>query len=40
MVIPIGTDTQTLYLIERVGNEFKETKLEMVRFVPLLGGLG
>ena len=40
MVIPIGTDTQSLYLIERVGNEFKETKLEMVRFVPLLGGLG
>lgn len=40
MVIPIGTSTQTLYLIERLGDEFKETKLEMVKFVPLLGGLG
>ncbi|MFV1922810.1 MAG: protein-L-isoaspartate(D-aspartate) O-methyltransferase [Methylotenera sp.] len=40
MVIPIGTSTQTLYLIERTGDEFKETKLEMVKFVPLLGGLG
>jgi protein-L-isoaspartate(D-aspartate) O-methyltransferase len=40
MVIPIGTNTQTLYLIERLGDEFKETKLEMVKFVPLLGGLG
>ena len=40
MVIPIGTSTQTLYLIERSGDELKETKLEMVKFVPLLGGLG
>ncbi|MGJ8620543.1 MAG: protein-L-isoaspartate(D-aspartate) O-methyltransferase [Methylophilaceae bacterium] len=40
MVIPIGTTSQTLYLIERLGDEFKETKLEMVKFVPLLGGLG
>jgi protein-L-isoaspartate(D-aspartate) O-methyltransferase len=40
MVIPIGTDSQTLYLIERLKNEFKQTKLEAVKFVPLLGGLG
>lgn len=40
MVIPIGTDAQILYLIERLGDEFKQTKLEAVKFVPLLGGLG
>ncbi|PCI60464.1 MAG: protein-L-isoaspartate O-methyltransferase [Methylophilaceae bacterium] len=40
MVIPVGTDTQTLYLIERLGNDYKQTKLEAVKFVPLLGGLG
>lgn len=40
MVIPIGTDAQTLYLIERSTNEFKQTQLEDVKFVPLLGGLG
>lgn len=39
MVIPIGTDKQTLYLIERLNNEFKKTELEAVKFVPLLGGL-
>lgn len=40
MVIPVGTDSQTLYLIERIADEFKQTKLEAVKFVPLLGGLG
>ena len=40
MVIPLGTDSQVLYLIERLANEFKKTKLEDVKFVPLLGGLG
>jgi len=40
MVIPIGTESQTLYLIERIADEFKQTKLENVKFVPLLGGLG
>jgi protein-L-isoaspartate(D-aspartate) O-methyltransferase len=40
MVIPIGTEAQTLYLIERLGNDFNQTKLEDVKFVPLLGGLG
>jgi protein-L-isoaspartate(D-aspartate) O-methyltransferase len=39
MVIPIGTDSQTLYLIERLNDEFKKTALETVKFVPLLGGL-
>jgi protein-L-isoaspartate(D-aspartate) O-methyltransferase len=38
MVIPIGTSEQTLYLIERSQNEYKQTKLEPVKFVPLLGG--
>jgi protein-L-isoaspartate(D-aspartate) O-methyltransferase len=39
MVIPIGTKTQTLYVIERLNGEFKTTELESVKFVPLLGGL-
>jgi len=38
LVIPVGTATQTLYLIERTPTEFKQTKLEAVKFVPLLGG--
>jgi protein-L-isoaspartate(D-aspartate) O-methyltransferase len=37
-VIPIGTSEQTLYLIERNQNDYKQTKLEPVKFVPLLGG--
>jgi len=40
MVIPIGTDKQVLYLIERLANEYKQTKLETVNFVPLIGSLG
>lgn len=43
MVIPVGTTTQVLTLIERTNNpapkEFVQTKLEPVKFVPLLGGL-
>ena len=43
MVIPVGTNAQTLYLIERTAidsqNDYKQTKLEAVKFVPLLGGL-
>ena len=39
MVIPIGTNAQTLYLIERLASEYKQTKLEAVKFVPLLGGV-
>ncbi len=38
MVIPIGTSEQILYLIERTQTEYKQTKLEPVKFVPLLGG--
>lgn len=38
MVLPIGTDEQFLYLIERDGSGFHETRLEAVRFVPLLMG--
>lgn len=39
MVIPIGTGTQMLTLIENTGKEFRQTKLEPAKFVPLLGGL-
>lgn len=39
LVIPIGTSSQTLYVIERLANEYKQTKLEAVKFVPLLGGV-
>lgn len=39
MVIPIGTSTQILTLIENTGKEFHQTKLEAVKFVPLLGGV-
>ena len=38
MVIPVGTDEQALYLIERTESEYRQTKLETVKFVPLLGG--
>lgn len=42
LVIPVGVEEQVLYLIERVenenGSEFIKTKLEPVKFVPLLGG--
>ena len=38
MVIPVGTEEQTLHLIERTPTEYLQTKLEAVKFVPLLGG--
>ena len=38
MVIPVGTDEQFLVLIERTRAEYRQTKLEAVKFVPLLGG--
>lgn len=38
MVLPIGTQEQFLYLIEREVNGFRETRLEPVKFVPLLMG--
>jgi protein-L-isoaspartate(D-aspartate) O-methyltransferase len=39
LVIPVGTNVQTLHLIERMENDYKESKLEPVKFVPLLGGV-
>jgi protein-L-isoaspartate(D-aspartate) O-methyltransferase len=38
MVLPIGTQEQFLYLIEREANGYRETRLEAVKFVPLLMG--
>lgn len=39
MVIPVGTDEQILYLVERhTQKDYRHTKLEAVKFVPLLGG--
>jgi len=39
LVIPVGTDEQVLYLVERhTQKDFRHTKLEPVKFVPLLGG--
>ena len=39
MVLPVGTQEQYLYLVERTENGFKETRLEAVKFVPLLAGI-
>ena len=38
MVLPMGTQEQYLYLIERDENGFRESRLEEVRFVPLVMG--
>lgn len=38
MVIPVGSEEQTLVLIERTESDYRQTRLEAVRFVPLLGG--
>ncbi|HLP99308.1 MAG TPA: protein-L-isoaspartate(D-aspartate) O-methyltransferase [Sideroxyarcus sp.] len=38
MVLPVGTQEQYLYLIERDENGFRESRLEAVKFVPLLMG--
>jgi len=38
MVIPIGSSSQVLTLVERLENEYRKTELEEVIFVPLLGG--
>jgi protein-L-isoaspartate(D-aspartate) O-methyltransferase len=39
LVIPVGTDEQFLYLVERhTQKDYRHTKLEPVKFVPLLGG--
>lgn len=39
MVLPVGAGEQTLHLIERTPQGFLETKLDAVRFVPLLSGV-
>lgn len=38
MVLPIGTQDQFLFLIERLESGFRETRMEAVKFVPLLLG--
>ena len=38
MVLPVGMQEQCLYLVERDANGFRETRLEPVKFVPLLMG--
>jgi len=38
MVLPVGVQEQRLYLIERDASGFRETRLETVKFVPLLIG--
>jgi len=38
MVLPVGMQTQWLYLIERDARGFRETRLDAVKFVPLLMG--
>ena len=38
MVLPLGTQEQFLYLIERDAEGYRESRLEAVRFVPLLLG--
>ncbi|MFM2435505.1 MAG: hypothetical protein RL063_1486 [Pseudomonadota bacterium] len=38
-IIPVGTEEQILHLVERISQlEYRQTKLEAVKFVPLLGG--
>lgn len=39
MVLPLGTQQQTLCVVQRSENGIEENSLEAVRFVPLLGGL-
>ncbi len=39
LIIPVGTDEQVLYAVERTSeSDYRQTKLEPVKFVPLLGG--
>lgn len=38
MVLPLGAQEQTLCLIERNGNGYHESRLEPVKFVPLMTG--
>jgi len=38
LVIPVGGQVQVLKVITRVGNNFNEEQIEMVKFVPLVAG--
>jgi protein-L-isoaspartate(D-aspartate) O-methyltransferase len=38
MVLPVGRQEQWLYLVERDAKGFRESRLEPVKFVPLLMG--
>ena len=38
MILPVGVQEQSLYLVERDERGFRETRLEAVKFVPLLIG--
>jgi protein-L-isoaspartate(D-aspartate) O-methyltransferase len=40
LVLPVGTDDQWLYVIDRTEKGFTEQRREAVRFVPLVPGLG
>lgn len=40
MVVPIGTDRQTLYLLEKRDRAVSKTPHSTVRFVPLIGERG
>lgn len=39
LVMPLGDDNQVLLVVTRIGNDFREEKLEAVKFVPLLPGV-
>lgn len=39
LVMPIGTETQKLTVVERTAQGFQQIELELVKFVPLLGGI-
>ena len=40
LVIPVGIEEQVLFLVERRSEQdYRQTKLEPVKFVPLLGGV-
>ncbi len=38
LIIPVGEEQQTLMKIQRVGDHFESSVIEMVRFVPLVAG--
>ena len=38
LLIPLGSGEQWLVMVERKGAGFRETRLDAVRFVPMLGG--